>query len=71
MPDWENPPLICYGDDGPCFVRLCPNCARFMKWPHKIRWQENFNGMCEFQKIECGRCGSVTPEHVGWKGDFV
>lgn len=27
MADWDNAPLICYGEDGPAFVKLCPNCS--------------------------------------------
>lgn len=70
MPDWDSAPLICYGKDGPAFVRLCPKCARFMKWPETIKWKENWDGLCKFEKIECSRCGPVEPEHVGWTGDF-
>jgi hypothetical protein len=70
----DSAPLICYdednGEDGPAFVRLCPNCARFMKWPEKIQWKERWDGICEFQKVECSKCGPVEPDHVGWSGDF-
>lgn len=71
MANWDDAPLICYADDGPAFVRQCPKCARFMKWPEQIKWRESFDGRCEFQKIDCSKCGPVEPEHVGWSGDFV
>jgi hypothetical protein len=70
MANWDDAPLICYGTDGPAFVRLCPSCGRFMKWPQTIAWKEN-SGICEFQKIECTRCGPVEPDHIGWTGDFT
>ena len=70
MLDCDNAPLICYGDDGPAFVKLCPQCRRIMKWPGTIRWQEDWIGVCKFQTIDCDRCGPVEPEHVGWSGDF-
>lgn len=66
----DEAPLICYGKDGPCFERLCPACGRFMKFPKTVKWKEDWNGLCEFEKIECSRCGPVEPNHVGWTGDF-
>lgn len=69
-PDWDNPPVILYGDDGPAFVRLCPQCCRFMKWPQTMKWKESWDGMCEFEKVECSKCGPVKPDHIGWAGDF-
>lgn len=70
MSDWDNPPLICYGDDGPVFVRLCPQCSRFMKWPETMKWKESWDGMCVFENVECSKCGPVEPDHVGWTADF-
>src|SRR5690242_12429006 len=64
-------PLICYGEDGPCFERLCPKCRRFLKFPESYRWRERWDGMCDFGKIECSKCGPVEPAHVGWTGDFT
>jgi hypothetical protein len=66
----DEAPLICYGDDGPCFVRQCPNCCRFLKFPTTIKWKESLDGLCEFQAIDCSKCGPVKPAHVGWTGDF-
>lgn len=63
-------PLISYKNDGPVFERLCPNCARFLKFPDTMKWKESWDGMCEFAKIECSRCGPVEPTHIGWAGDF-
>lgn len=65
-------PLIAYGtkEDGPVFERLCPKCARFLKFPDTMKWQENFHGMCTFADLECSKCGTVKPTHVGWAGDF-
>lgn len=63
-------PLICYGTDGPAFERLCPKCARFLKFPDAIRWKETADGVCKFQTLECSKCGPVEPSHVGWTGDF-
>ena len=71
MADWDSAPLICYGKDGPAFVRLCPNCGRFMRWPKELKWQENGEGKCRFPQIECSKCGPVEPDHVGWAGDFT
>jgi ribosomal protein S27AE len=66
-------PLKVYGskdNEGPIFERLCPKCGRFMRFPETIKWRENMHGLCEFQKIECSRCGPVDPAHVGWSGDY-
>jgi len=63
-------PLICYGEDGPAFERLCPQCARFLKFPETMTWKENWSGMCRFPKIRCSKCGPIEPAHVGWTKDF-
>jgi hypothetical protein len=66
-------PLIVYGDgdeDGPAFERLCPKCARFIKFPETMKWREKFNGGCEFPDVTCSRCGPVQPVHIGWASDF-
>lgn len=63
-------PIICYGDDGPAFERLCPKCGRFLKFPAEINWKQTFDEICTFQTIDCSRCGPVEPEHIGWAGDF-
>lgn len=70
MSDRVDAPLIGYGKDGPMFERLCPKCARFVKFPKTMRWKEDFHGLCEFEKVECSRCGPVEPAHIGWVGDF-
>lgn len=67
----DEAPIICYGTDGPAFTRVCPKCARFLKFPATMKWRENFSGMCEFDKIECSKCGPVEPDHIGWSGDFT
>lgn len=64
-------PLILYGKDGPLFERLCPKCARFMKFPKTLEWKVFFDDRCEFPKIECSRCGPVEPTHVGWGSDLI
>ena len=69
MQDREAP-LIAFGKDGPVFERLCPKCARFMKFPKKIKWKENWDGICKFQELKCSRCGPIEPTHIGWVGDF-
>ena len=71
MSTWDNAPLICYGDDGPAFVRLCPQCSRFMKWPKVLEYEVNGLDQCRFPKITCSKCGPVKPHHVGWTGDFT
>lgn len=66
-------PLIVYGSaesEGPAFERLCPKCSRFMKFPKSFKWKEDWNGICEFETVECSRCGPVEPTMVGWSGDF-
>jgi len=64
-------PLIAYGgSEGPVFERLCPICARFMKFPDRLEWQTTFDDRAIFPKIECSRCGPVEPVHVGFRGDF-
>ena len=63
-------PLICYGKDGPVFERLCPKCARFLKFPDTIKWKERFDGICEFEKLTCSKCGPVEPVHIAWSDDF-
>lgn len=65
-------PLIVYGaqNDGPVFERLCPKCSRFMKFPKRMKWKEDWNGMLSFPKIRCSQCGPVEPTHVGLAGDF-
>lgn len=69
MMDRESP-LVCYGDDGPVFERMCPDCARFMKFPKTLRWKQRFDDMCVFPKIKCSKCGPVEAVHIGWGGDF-
>jgi len=68
--DRDEAPIICYGEDGPAFIRLCPNCARFLKFPETMKWKESLDGMRSFEKIECSKCGPVEPDHVGWTGDY-
>lgn len=70
MRNWDDMPIIAYGEDGPAFVRNCPQCARFMKWPKTLRWKTRFDDTCAFPKIACSKCGPVEPFHVGWAGDF-
>lgn len=65
----KDAPVLVY-KNGPAFERLCQKCARFMKFPKRIKWKENFSGMCKFSKIRCSKCGPVEPNHVGWDGDF-
>ena len=64
-------PIICYGKDGPAFLRTCPKCHRFVRFPKEMKWREDWTGMCDFDKIECKRCGPVDPRHVGWTDDFA
>ena len=66
----RDAPIIAYGKDGPAFERLCPNCARFLKFPKTINYRERWDGICEFKKIRCSRCGPVEAVHVGWADDF-
>lgn len=66
----RDAPLISYENDGPVFERLCPICARFLKFPWAMGWKETLDERCEFEKIECSRCGPVEPAHIGWSGDF-
>lgn len=68
--DRDEAPIWIYGNDGPAFERLCPKCGRFLKMPEAIKWKEDWSGMCEFQKIDCSKCGPIEPNHVGWAGDF-
>jgi hypothetical protein len=68
--DRDEAPIIGYGKDGPAFERLCPQCGRFLKMPKEFHWRERFDGICEFQKVECSKCGEIEPNHVGWAGDF-
>jgi hypothetical protein len=62
-------PLIAYGKTGPVFERLCPQCARFMRFPETYKWRQRFDDICDFGKIECSKCGPVEPTHVGWGAD--
>lgn len=65
--------IIVYGGgdkEGPAFERCCPQCGRFLKFPQRMLWHENAEGMCKFHPVTCSRCGDVEPEHVGWSGDF-
>lgn len=66
----DEAPIILYGEDGPAFTRLCPKCARFLKFPKIMKWREKLNGLVEFDNLECSKCGPVEPDHIGWAGDF-
>jgi hypothetical protein len=66
----DEAPIWVYGDDGPAFVRLCPNCKRFLKMPETITWKESWDGICTFPKIDCSKCGPIEADHIGWAGDF-
>lgn len=73
MSDWGmggEAPIICYGDDGPAFARVCPKCGRFLRFPKGMTWREDFTGRCTFPTVDCSRCGPVEPDHIGWAGDF-
>jgi hypothetical protein len=71
MFDDNEDPLVVYGDDGPVFTLNCPKCRRFMRFPETMNWRERFDGHCGFAKVECGKCGPVDPDHIGWAGDFT
>jgi len=69
----SDAPLIVYGNadkEGPAFERTCPQCQRFVKFPKRMLWHEDWDGMCKFPNVTCSRCGEVEPKHVGWSGDF-
>lgn len=65
----ENTPMQLYGfDDNEselAFVRLCPNCGRFVKPDDHVM----VNGLDEVSKepnATCSKCGRVTMIFDGW-----
>lgn len=67
----DETPLVVYDNDGPVFERLCPKCARFLKFPQRIEYRTRFDDTVTFPKLECSKCGPVDPVHIGWEGDFL
>lgn len=53
--DRDEVPIWVY-KDGPAFERSCPNCGRFLKMPETGKWRERWDGICEFEKINCSKC---------------
>ena len=68
--NYDDAPIICYGEDGPAFTRLCPRCSRLLKFPKRLEWRESVDGICKFKLIKCSKCGPIEPYHIGWTGDF-
>jgi len=65
----ERTPMWFYGeDDDPevlAFVRLCPNCARFVKPDDAVK----INGLDELLREDnatCSKCGRVEMIFAGW-----
>ena len=64
----ENTPMQYYGDIGPevlAFVRLCPNCGRFVNTDDEVR----INGLDHFihePNATCAKCGRVEMIFAGW-----
>lgn len=63
----ENTPMRFYGD-GPevlAFVRLCPNCGRFVKADEEVR----VNGLEQLihePNATCSKCDRVEMVFAGW-----
>lgn len=65
----ENTPMKFYGDDDAsealAFIRLCPNCGRFVKPDDYVL----VNGLEEVSKepnATCSKCGRVSMIFEGW-----
>jgi len=64
----ENTPMQFYDGNSVevlAFIRLCPNCARFVKPDDTVK----INGLGEVSKEQnatCSKCGRVTMIFDGW-----
>lgn len=56
----ENTPMVCYGEGAEvlAFVRLCPNCGRFIKADEEVRIN-GFDQWIEAENAVCSKCGRV------------
>mgnify|MGYP001579451487 CR=1 FL=1 len=60
----EDTPMVSYGGgeekSAMNFIRLCPNCGRFVKGDEKIEYRES-DGLIESSpNATCKKCGRIT-----------
>ena len=70
---FSETPIICYGEDGPAFERVCPKCRLFIAFPKIMEYKIRFDDMAfDFTPVSCKRCGPIDTAqlHIGWAGDF-
>lgn len=72
LPEGEFP-TVAYGEDGPIFARVCPECGLYVRAPEAATWEYN-KFLDDYRNVraetQCKRCGPVTLELIGWGRDF-
>lgn len=66
--DYEKKyPLVQYGsgEDAPIYIRLCPNCGRFVQADSRSTIPEYL-----INNATCKRCGRIKMPFYCWAGDM-
>lgn len=68
MYEFESDQVTCYGDEGPCYVRRCIKCSRFVKLPETLKVL--VEGPAQNCPVTCSQCGPSEAPFVCWAGDL-